>query len=187
VTGIFDPRRARRRCVRSAAGRRQVHQRSISGPRWRVIVPGPGTRPCQEVLASGERYRRCRQAATRRACAPALLLPRRAVSHFVRVRLHGGVMKRARRSLSRSPRSPRLVPRPGSPVARRRTGCRARKTGNRRHGFPAVPGRDNRPGGRRPRGTTGVATAAHPVPCQNSHTDSDLVFCVITRLLSRTR
>ncbi len=35
------------------------------------------------------------------------------------------------------------------------------ETGNRRHGFPAVPGRDNRPGGRRPRGTIGDATTAH--------------------------
>lgn len=70
-------------------------------------------------------------------------------------------------ALSRSLRSPRLVQRPGSPMATRRTGCRARKTGSRRHGFPAVPGRDNRPGGRRPRGITGDATAAH-APRQRS-------------------
>lgn len=29
--------------------------------------------------------------------------------------------------------------------------------------------------------------AVMPVPCQNLHTGSDLVSCVITRLLSRTR
>ena len=38
---------------------------------------------------------------------------------------------------------------------------RARETGSRRHSFRAVLGRDNRPGGRRPRGTIGDATAPH--------------------------
>ena len=33
----------------------------------------------------------------------------------------------------------------------------------------------------------GCMAADEGVPCQNSHVGSDLVFCVITRLLSRTR
>jgi hypothetical protein len=40
------------------------------------------------------------------------------------------------------------------------------KTGSRRHGFPAVLGRDNRLGGRRLRATIGDATAAHPSTAQ---------------------
>ena len=68
-------------------------------------------------------------------------------------------------ALSRSLRSPRRVPRPGSapdsPVARRRTGCRARK----REAGGTVSRRSwagtTAPGGRRPRGTIGDATTAH--------------------------
>ena len=98
------------------------------------------------------------------ACLPsgALLLPRgRAVRPFVRFRLHGGVMKRARRSFESFAALAKAGAAPGSPMATGRTGYRARETGNRRHGFPAVPGRDNRPGGRRPRGTIVDGAAAH--------------------------
>jgi len=38
VTGIFDPHPARRRGVRSTAGRRQVHERPLSGLRGAVSL-----------------------------------------------------------------------------------------------------------------------------------------------------
>lgn len=74
---------------------------------------------------------------------------RRAARHFVRLRLHGGVMKRARRSFESFAALAKAGAAPGNgkPAAR----------------FPAVLGRDNRPGGHRPRGTLGDATAAHPL------------------------
>jgi hypothetical protein len=95
------------------------HLGRCSAQRGAVSLSRGFTRACQEVLASGERYRRCR-----RAKSPAGLCA-------------------------------------GPPCARQGW-CSARRTGNRRHGFPAIPGRDNRPGGPHPRGTTGDATAAHP-------------------------
>ena len=167
MTGYLTRHPARRPGVRSTAGRRQVHERSISGPRGalslsRGLARGRARKSWPPVSGTGGAG-----GVTRRACAPALrargaagcgftclpsgaLLPRRrAVRHCVRLRLHGGVMKGAGRSFeSLAALAKAGRPRPGN--------------GNsRRHVSAAVLGKDNRPGGRRPRGTIGDATAPH--------------------------
>ena len=62
----------------------------------------------------------------------------RAVRHFVRLRLHRGVMKRARRSFA----SFAALAKAGAAPGKREAGGTV----------PGGPGQDNQPGGRRPRG-----------------------------------
>jgi hypothetical protein len=128
--------------MRSTTGRRQVHERSISGPRGAVSLSrGLARGRATKSWPAGERYRRYRRGRQSPAghvrrpslpaeppaagftCLPpgALLLPRRrALRHPVRRRLHGGEMKLPGAALSRSLRPPRLVPRPENrkPAAR---------------------------------------------------------------------
>ncbi len=130
---------------------------SVAG-RCTVIVPGPGTRACQQAPAAAERYQRCRRV-TRRACAPALrargsagcgftclppgALPlpcRRAVRHFVRLRLDGGVMKRARRSFESFAALAKAGAAPGQPGGYEENRVPRPENGKPAARFPGGPG-----------------------------------------------